>query len=54
MKKYKITYKQKFMGKIITASYERYVENNSELYQSINALYTDPHVIDVSHELIKD
>ena len=50
MKTYRITYKQKFMGKVIQDSYIRTVRNEFELEQTVDALYEDSHVFSVTYE----
>lgn len=52
MKRYRITYKQKFNGKILTDSYIKTVRNRGELIQAEQALYSDPHVFSVEWEEI--
>jgi len=54
MKRYRITYKQRFMGEVLQDSYVRTVANKHELQQAISNLYNDPHVFSVDYELIKD
>ncbi|MCR6096903.1 hypothetical protein HXA31_20300 [Salipaludibacillus agaradhaerens] len=54
MKRYRIIYKQKFMGKVIQDSYVRSINNKQELHNAINALYEDPHVFSVDYEELKD
>lgn len=54
MKRYRITYKQRFMGKVLTDSYIKYVNNYGELIQAEQALYDDPHVISVDLEELTD
>lgn len=49
-KRYKITYKQRFMGEVLTDSYIKYVNNYGELIQAEQALYEDPHVFSVEWE----
>ncbi|EAD8885363.1 hypothetical protein AL427_10235 [Listeria monocytogenes] len=53
-KVYKITYKQRFMGKVIVDSYERTVKDDNELRSAINALYDDPDVFSVSSEEVAE
>ncbi|WP_170289297.1 hypothetical protein [Metabacillus lacus] len=53
MKRYRITYKQEFMGEILQNSYTRTVSNSVELQDAINALYDDPHVFHVDYEELK-
>jgi len=50
VKRYRIIYKQKFMGKILQDSYIKTVTNNWELQSAISALYEDPHVFEVTYE----
>ena len=54
MKRYLITYKQRFMGEVLVDSYERVVENMAELDQAVDALYSDPHVFSVTCKELKD
>lgn len=54
MRRYRIIYKQKFMGKILQDSYIRTVENEHELQHAISALYEDPHVFSVTYEELED
>ena len=53
MKRYRITYKQKFNGKILTDSYNRSVDDFGELFDIEQRLYEDPHVFSVEWEEIK-
>lgn len=43
----RITYKQKFMGEVLTDTYIRTLNYGESEQSVINALYEDPHVIDV-------
>lgn len=51
-KRYRITYKQRFMGEVLTESYIKTVNNYGELIQAEQALYSDPHVFSVEWEAI--
>lgn len=46
----RITYKQKFSGKVLTDSYVRTVKDRGEIAQIENDLYSDPHVFSVYWE----
>lgn len=46
--RYKIIYKQKFMGEIITNTYNKWYTSD-ELEDAISTLYDDPHVIEVDY-----
>lgn len=50
MRQYRITYKQKFMGKILQESYVKSVSTERELQNAIDTLYEDPHVYSVDYE----
>lgn len=54
MKRYKITYEQEFMGKILEYSYIRSINNEDEIHNVIEALYEDPHVFSVDYEELKE
>lgn len=54
MKRYRITYKQRFMGEVLVDSYERVVGSRAELDQAVDALYSDPHVYSVTCKELKD
>lgn len=47
MKRYKVTYKQRFMGEVLKDSYYRTVNGDWELNVIENALFDDPHVFSV-------
>ncbi len=49
---YEITYIQNYMGKRFATIYKKYY-TQEELECSINALYDDPHVIDVKVKKLK-
>lgn len=53
MKTYKITYKQKFDGEILTDSYLKTVNDISEMIDAENALYSDPCVFSVDWVEVK-
>lgn len=46
----RITYKQKYRGKILTDSYVRTVKNHEEIIKIKKDLYSDPHVVSVDWE----
>lgn len=48
VKHYKIIYSQKFMGEILTDTYDKWCTAR-ELEDSISALYDDPHVFNVEY-----
>lgn len=52
--KYKFTYKQKFMGKILTDSIIKTVESWDEVLQTERDIKTDPHVFWVESEEITE
>ena len=54
MKRYRIIYKQEFMGKVLQNSYIRTIENEHELQRAISALYEDPHVFSVIYEALEE
>ena len=53
-KRYRITYKQRFMGKVLTDSYIKTINNFNELIQAEQALRSDPHVFSVKWEEVED
>lgn len=54
VKRYKVTYKQSFMGEVLVDSYIRVVQSDRELVDIENALYSDPHVFSVNIEAINE
>lgn len=53
-KTYKITYKQRYMDKILTDSYLKTVDNFSEIIIAEEMLYEDECVFEVDWELVKE
>lgn len=51
---YKITYKQRYMDKILTDSYLKTVDNFSEIIRAEEMLYEDECVFEVDWELVKE
>lgn len=54
MKRYRITYKQEYMGETLEDSYIRSVKNEYELDNIVNALYEDSHVFYVDYEELEE
>jgi hypothetical protein len=54
MKRYLITYKQKFCGEILVDSYVRTVSSYKELFEIEQRLYSDPHVFSVEWEEVTE
>ncbi|MFD1453276.1 hypothetical protein [Oceanobacillus sojae] len=54
VKRYKVTYKQSFMGEVLVDSYIRVVQSDRELVDIEDALYSDPHVFSVNIEAINE
>ena len=52
MTKYKVTYKQRFNGEVLTESYIRSVRNKQELHDVREALLSDDHVFNVEFEKV--
>lgn len=53
MKRYRITYKQRFNGEVLTDTYVRTVSDYGELIDIEQRLYADPHVFSVEWEEIE-
>lgn len=53
-KTYKITYKQRYMGEILTDSYLKTVDNFIEIIRAKEMLYEDECVFEVNWELVKE
>ena len=53
-KTYKITYKQRYMDKVLTDSYLKTVDNFSEIIRAEEMLYEDECVFEVDWELVKE
>lgn len=53
-KTYKITYKQRYMDKILTDSYLKTVDNFSEIIRAEEMLYEDECVFEVDWELVEE
>lgn len=54
MKRYRIIYKQEYMGETLEDSYVRSVKNEYELDRIVNDLYEDTHVFSVDYEELDD
>lgn len=54
LKRYKVTYKQRFMGEVLVDSYIKTVQSDRELASIEDALYSDPHVFSVNIEAIDE
>ena len=52
-KRYRFIHKQRFMGKTLKDSFIKTIRNEQELQQTIDVLYSDPHVFSVDYEEIK-
>lgn len=52
--KYKFTYKQEFMGKILTDSIIKTVESQKDVLQTERDIATDPHVFWVESEEVTE
>lgn len=49
-KRYRFIHKQKFMGKILQDSFIKTVRNEHEIQETVRALYSDPHVFEVTYK----
>lgn len=54
MKRYRITYKQRFNGEVLVDSYIKTVRDYGELLKAEQDLYSDPHVFSVEWEELTD
>lgn len=51
-KSYRFIHKQKFMGKVLQDSFIKTVRSEKEIQETVSALYSDPHVFQVTYEEI--
>ena len=49
-KNYRLIFKQRFMGQVLQDVIMKYDKTVAEMEQSVNALYSDPHVFQVWYE----
>lgn len=53
-KNYRLIYKQRFMGEELQDTIMKYDKTIAEMEQSVNDLYSDPHVFSVRYEEVQN
>lgn len=53
-KNYRLIYKQRFFGKELQDTIMKYNKTIAEMEESVNALYSDPHVFSVRYEEVQE
>lgn len=53
-KNYRLIYKQDFNGQVLQDVIKKYNKTVAEMEATVDALYSDPHVLSVWYEEVKD